>query len=57
MTIFTDGRDPALPQAAVDYLSGVTRLSHTAFSVTVVDAIPKNDAGKTLYIKLTPKEG
>lgn len=57
MTIFTDSTDPALPQAAVDYLSGVTRLSHTAFSVTAVTAIPKNDAGKTLYIKLTPKEG
>jgi len=34
----------------------VTRLSRTAFSVTAVDAIPKNDAGKTLYVKLAPKE-
>lgn len=52
MTIFTDSADPELPQAAIDYLSGVTHLARSGFSVTAVDAIPKNEAGKTLYTAL-----
>lgn len=56
MTIYTDSADPALPQAALDYLSATTRLSQSAFTVAVVDAIPKNDAGKTLYAALDAKE-
>ena len=52
MTIFTDSADPELPQAAIDYLSGVTHLARSGFSVTAVEAIPKNEAGKTLYTAL-----
>ncbi len=35
-----------------DYISEVTHLNSVAFKVRAIDAIPKNDAGKTLYKEL-----
>lgn len=50
--VYTDSRDPALPEAALRYISGETRFSSRMFRVRAVDAIPKNQSGKTLYAAL-----
>lgn len=55
MSVYTDGGAETLPPAA-DYLAGVTRLPARAFRVRHLDAIPKNEAGKTLYAKLAVEE-
>ena len=34
------------------FVVGKTKLNPTAFKVVVIDAIPKNDSGKTLYREL-----
>ena len=34
------------------YLSNTTHLSESAFTVRYIEAIPKNEAGKTLYKEL-----
>lgn len=52
LTIFLDSPDPAVGRAAVDCLSQSLRLPARAFSVRIVDAIPKSEAGKTLYATL-----
>ena len=36
-----------------DFVVGKTRLNPVAFKVIVIDEIPKNDSGKTLYKGLT----
>lgn len=35
-----------------NYIAEVTKLNHVAFTVKVIDEIPKNDSGKTLYREL-----
>lgn len=52
LTIFLDRPDPAVGRAAVDCLSQFLRLPARAFSVRVLDSIPKSEAGKTLYAAL-----
>lgn len=52
LTVFLDDPSPEAGQAAVDCLSQALRFPPRAFSVQVVDAIPKNEAGKTLYAAL-----
>jgi len=50
MYIFiTDG---ALSEDVRKYISEKTGLNHVAFKIRIIDKIPKNEAGKTLYIKL-----
>lgn len=44
--------DPELVKAVREFVAEKTRLNFTAFKVMAVDAIPKNDSGKTLYAKL-----
>lgn len=36
----------------IDYVSKITGLNHMAFQIVVVDEIPKNESGKTLYKEL-----
>lgn len=55
--VYTDSRDPALPGEALRYISGETRLPSRAFRVGVLDAIPKNESGKTLYAALPKGPG
>lgn len=52
LSIYTDGQDPALPGAALRYISGETRLSSRAFRVQAIDAIPQTGSGKPLYAAL-----
>ena len=51
MYIFVTDRDKA--DAVRDYVIGKTKLNPVAFKVVVIDEIPKNDSGKTLYNELT----
>ena len=44
--------DPELSGKVREYASDITKLNPAAFSVVILDEIPKNDAGKTLYKKL-----
>lgn len=53
LCVYTDSRDPALPEAALRYISGETRLFSKAFRIRAIDAIPKNGSGKTLYAALS----
>ncbi len=41
--------DSGLADSVKDYAASVTKLNLTAFNIVVLEAIPKNDAGKTLY--------
>lgn len=51
MVLFiTDG---LLADAVKQFIAARTGLNHAAFQVIVIDRIPKNDAGKTLYQQLT----
>lgn len=51
MYIFVTDSDKA--DAVRDYVIGKTKLNPVAFKVVVIDEIPKNDSGKTLYKELT----
>jgi len=44
--------DGALCEDVRKYISEKTGLNHVAFKIKIIDEIPKNEAGKTLYIKL-----
>ncbi len=44
--------DAAFAEPVREFVVRKTRLNPAAFRVTVIDAIPKNDAGKTLYREL-----
>lgn len=44
--------DPSLASGVKDYVVGKTGLNPAAFEIVVIDEIPKNDAGKTLYKEL-----
>lgn len=50
MYIFVTDSDKA--DAVRDYVIGKTKLNPVAFKVVVIDEIPKNDSGKTLYNEL-----
>ena len=50
MTIFIT--DAEKKDVVKDYISLTTKLNASAFNVVVIDAIPKNDSGKTLYKEL-----
>lgn len=50
LTVFVTEAEKAEPVR--EFLIGKTRLNPAAFRVKVLDAIPKNDAGKTLYSEL-----
>ncbi len=52
LMIFLDDPSPETGRAAVDCLSQALRFPPRVFSVQVVRAIPKNEAGKTLYAAL-----
>ena len=45
--------DESIAESVRDYVINKTKLNPTAFKVLVIDEIPKNDAGKTLYKELT----
>lgn len=45
--------DEKLTKAVKDYVVEKTGLNQAAFETVVIDEIPKNDAGKTLYKELT----
>ena len=51
MYIFVTDSDKA--DSVRDYVIGKTKLNPVAFKVVVIDEIPKNDSGKTLYNELT----
>lgn len=53
MLIFTVSADPALPGAVKRYLAELTRLPPSAFAVSIIKAIPKNESGKTCYNQLS----
>lgn len=44
--------DSEIKDQVRDYLAEKTKLNYSAFHVVVLDSIPKNDAGKTLYKEL-----
>ena len=44
--------DPQYADQVKDFIVGKTRLNPAAFRVMVIDSIPKNDSGKTLYTEL-----
>lgn len=45
--------DDKLAECVRSFVVGKTKLNPAAFKVLVIDAIPKNDSGKTLYKELT----
>ena len=45
--------DEKIADSVRDFVIGKTRLNPAAFKVIVIDEIPKNDSGKTLYKELT----
>lgn len=45
--------DETYSEKVRDFVVSKTKLNHSAFKVIVIDEIPKNDAGKTLYKELT----
>lgn len=51
MKIFLTSQDTAA--YIIPFLTEKTHINKTAFRVNVISAIPKNDAGKTLYAKLS----
>ncbi len=44
--------DESLAEQIREYMTGKTKLNPAAFKVIVIDSIPKNDSGKTLYKEL-----
>lgn len=49
--------DDSQANAVKDYVSAKTKLNPAAFNVIVIDEIPKNESGKTLYKELTKYYG
>ena len=45
--------DEKFSENVKDFVAGKTKLNPVAFKVIVIDEIPKNDSGKTLYKELT----
>ena len=45
--------DEKYAETVRDFVINKTKLNPTAFKVIVIDEIPKNDSGKTLYKNLT----
>ena len=45
--------DGAIADEVKEYVVGKTKLNQAAFKTIVIDEIPKNDSGKTLYKELT----
>lgn len=45
--------DEAMAETVREFVIGKTRLNPAAFKIVVIDEIPKNDSGKTLYKELT----
>jgi len=45
--------DESMADPVRDYIIGKTKLNPAAFNTIVIDEIPKNDSGKTLYKELT----
>lgn len=45
--------DNSLSECVRKYISDITGLNPSAFKTVIIDKIPKNDAGKTLYKELT----
>ena len=45
--------DENIAESVRDFVISKTKLNPAAFKVVVIDAIPKNDSGKTLYKELT----
>ena len=52
LRIFSDLKDETQIRQAEDYLAQRTNLPHKLFHIIPIDAIPKNEAGKTLYSRL-----
>lgn len=52
LRIFTDLREADAQESISDYLYQLTGFSTRAISVTCLEGIPKNEAGKTLYMEL-----
>lgn len=52
LRIFADSQDGALDEQAGDFLAQRTNLPRKLFRITPIDAIPKNESGKTLYSRL-----
>lgn len=50
--VFLTTPEETLKEQVKKYLTEKTGLNHKAFHIKTVDEIPKNEAGKTLYIKL-----
>lgn len=44
--------DEAYSDSVLQYVSSKTKLNQAAFNVVVIDEIPKNESGKTLYKEL-----
>ena len=51
--IFLTAPNKAQSEKVKSFISSKTRLNPAAFNVIVIDEIPKNDSGKTLYKELT----
>ena len=45
--------DGSIAEEVRNFVVGKTKLNPSAFKVIVIDEIPKNDSGKTLYTELT----
>ena len=45
--------DEKMAEPVKDFVVAKTRLNPVAFKTIVIDEIPKNDSGKTLYKELT----
>lgn len=50
--VFVTSDEEQVQAAVKKYLSEKTGLNHKAFTVQFIEKIPKNEAGKTLYVKL-----
>lgn len=49
LEVFHDSREPELPSQMLDYLSGQLHFPPRTFRLHMLEEIPKNEAGKTLY--------
>ncbi|MFR4201437.1 MAG: hypothetical protein ACLT09_10405 [Flavonifractor plautii] len=49
LRIFHDSADPAVTGAAAEYLSEQMHFPERVFQIRALEAIPKNEAGKTQY--------
>lgn len=55
LSIYVSAPGAGAAEEAADYLAGQTRLPRRAFRVCPVEAIPKTEAGKTCYARLSPE--